>query len=133
MASAPVLGREVVRPERAPLALADRVLERDVEGATATGPAGGHHLLVEQGLPGRIDQRDAERGLEDVGVAGDAARVTDRGAVGRSVGEDRRQLVVVVRASLRPVKNDALAAEDGDGLALDWKVTDLTVENWVSV
>ena len=69
--------------------------------------------------PRGVDQRDAERSLEDVGVAGDSARVADRGAVGRSVDEDRRQLVVVVGASLRSVEDDALAAEDGDGLALD--------------
>ena len=71
------------------------------------------------GLPARVEDRDPERRLEDVGVAGDPARVADRGAVGRPVDEDRRQLVVVVGAADRAVEDDALAAEDGHGLALD--------------
>ena len=60
--------------------------------------------------------------------------VADRGAEGRPVHEDRRELVGEVRATDRTVERRSLRSRRRVTVWPSiWKTTDLTVENWVSV
>ena len=114
-----VLRRRVIDPQRAPLGLGDRVRDAHVERAPAAGAAGGHDHLVGELLARRVEDRDPERGLEDVRAAGDPSGVAERGAEGRSVDEHRRQLIGEVRTADGTVQDDPFAAEHGHRLALD--------------
>ena len=95
--------------------LRDRVRDRDVERAAAAAAAGRHRLLIGEDLARAVEDRDPERGLEDVGRAGHVSRVADRRVPRRAVDPDRRQKVDEVRPAEGLRRRYALDL-DGDRL-----------------
>ena len=94
-------------------------MDRHVERPTTAGAARRHRLLVDELLAVPVEQGDAKRGLEHVGIARDATGIAERSAPGRAVDEDVRQDRRVIGPADRTVEDGTLATEGMDLTALD--------------